>query len=186
MKDWNARVGAAIEAQEKKNWLEEIDQKPKLRTYKKLKKKLELEDYIEQNRMSEGRRLLTAMRSGTNGLRIETCRHYEWTIPEEERTCWCCGDQVENEQHFVVQCKHYRTEREEMFCMIEAVTEGRSKAECLRSTQPEVLFNFLIGNGAQHKRAEVMKCVQTFLVRATKSRKEFCKRAGIMPRSRGG
>lgn len=138
------------------------------------------EDYVLNNRINEGRRMLTAMRSGTNGLRIETGRHYECKIPVQERTCWCCGEGIEDEKHFVVQCNYYQDERLDLFQSITEVTEGRCKVGRLQHTQPDILFNFLIGSGAQYNRAEVMKCVQTYLVRAMKKREEFCDRAGII------
>ena len=180
MKEWKVRVSTAIKSYEAKKWTEEIEQKPKLRTYKVLKKSLEEEEYVMKNRISEGRRLMTDMRSGTNGLRIETGRHYDFKIPVQERTCWCCGDGVEDEKHFVVQCQHYQDERVELFQDIMEATEGRCNMGRLQHTQPDILLNFLIGNGAQYKRAEVMKCVQKYLVRAIKKRREFCERAGII------
>ena len=46
--------------------------------------------------------------------------------------------------------------------------------------QTETLFNLLVGSGVQDKRAEVMKCVEVFLVRAFNKRQDFCQQAGIV------
>jgi hypothetical protein len=180
MQEWNAKVNAAIKDKEIQRWKDEMQSKPKLRSYMKLKQTLDVEDYVISNRMSRGRRLLTDIRSGSNKLRIETGRHYTPSIPVEERICWCCGEGVEDEQHFVTQCREYQQERVEMFQAISEVTEGRFRAHSLLHTQPERLFNLLVGSGVQDKRAEVMKCVEVFLVRAFNKRQDFCQQAGIV------
>ena len=61
-----------------------MEKKSKLRTYRKLKSRLVLEDYVvELDR--EKRRHLTMLRGGTNKLRIETGR---WRKErEQERVC---------------------------------------------------------------------------------------------------
>ena len=129
--------------------------------------------------MSRGRRLLTDVRSGSNKLRIETGRHHTPSIPVEERIRWCCGQEVEDEQHFVIQCREYQQERVEMFHAISAVTEGRLRVHTLQQTQPGMLFNLLVGSGTKYKRAAVMKCVEVFLVRAFNKRQDFCQQAGF-------
>ena len=54
-------------------WQAKINQKSKLRLYRKLKSRLVLEDYVvELDR--EKRRQFTMLRGGTNKLRIETGR----------------------------------------------------------------------------------------------------------------
>ena len=63
---------------------------------------------------------------------------------------------------------------------ISAVTEGRNRASYLLRMQPDTLFNLLVGSGSKYKRAEVMKCVEVFLVRAFNKRQDFCQQAGIV------
>jgi hypothetical protein len=136
LKVWKVRVTTAIKKYEEMKWKQDLEQKPKLRTYRVLKKSLEEEDYVMKNRINEGRKLLTGMRSGTNDLRIDTDRRYNCKIPVQERTCWCCGEGVEDEKHFVVLCKHYQNERLDMFQDILKVTEGRFSLGSLQYVHP--------------------------------------------------
>ena len=66
LEEWNAKVTAAIKAREKLKWKEELQSMIKLRTYKRLEKELEAEEYIIMNRMSKGRRLLTSAQPPTS------------------------------------------------------------------------------------------------------------------------
>merc|ERR1712228_1027268 len=78
--------------------------KPKLRTYRKVKDKLEVEGYL-RNKDAEGRRMLARIRSGTNKLRIETGRHLG--LDEGDRKCWFGCGKTEDEKHFLLECKRY-------------------------------------------------------------------------------
>ena len=54
------------------------------------------------------------LRGGTNCLRIERGRWVGEKV--EERVCLVCmSDEVENEQHFVLECPMYVCERARMF-----------------------------------------------------------------------
>ena len=85
-------------------------EKPKLRTYIKHKKKLEMEKYLNNNDF-KGRRMLSRIRSGTNNLRIETGRYDKLKI--EDRICKICNDGIEDEEHFLHTCTAYIDLRKE-------------------------------------------------------------------------
>src|SRR3569623_3100874 len=87
--------------QGKREWKEEVEIKSKLRLYKTLKFNLEQEEYLEVIKDREERRLITALRGGTNVLAVETGR---WKGADlEERTCSvCCTGDIENELHFLL------------------------------------------------------------------------------------
>lgn len=79
-------VKKLIEQKAESEWQERVQKKPKLRTYRKLKSKLIVEDYVVELDLAK-RRQLTMRRGGTNKLRIETGR---WMIPKErveDRQC---------------------------------------------------------------------------------------------------
>ena len=86
------------------------------------------------------------LRGGANVLRIESGRHYKPKLPVEDRICWCCGEAVEDEMHFMVVCKHYRAERLEMLHEIEIVSDGRLRLRGLLGRQPLILFKLLLGS----------------------------------------
>ena len=110
---WGATLTKAIGEREEKLWRKEVEQKPKLRTYRLLKTKLSFEPYL--NCGDAWRRgLVAALRCGTNMLAIETGRHTRKQL--HERVCMVCKtNQVEDEQHFLIECKKYKVVREDMY-----------------------------------------------------------------------
>ena len=88
---WKELVRKRIHEREEKQWLSDIKEKPKLRTYIKLKSKLEQEQYLFL-RDRKGVPELTKLRSGTNRLRIEKGRWIK--LKPEERTCVFCKTQL--------------------------------------------------------------------------------------------
>jgi len=105
---WAKLVRENIHEREEKDWIQEMRDHSKLRTYVTLKRKLEREKYLEvRNRF--GAPELTKLRGGSNRLRIETGR---WSqIPKEE---------VEDETHFMLSCSVYEDLRERMWKELEA------------------------------------------------------------------
>ena len=83
----------------------------KLRTYAKIKSSIVIEDYLIYN-FSWSQKIILAKIRLSDHLRIETGRHHKPSLPPEQRTCFTCKDQVENEIHFIVECPLYAPLRE--------------------------------------------------------------------------
>ena len=78
----------------------------KLRTYRLFKKEFSCEAYL--NLPPYLRVPITKLRTSAHPLRIETGRYALPTpLPVEQRTCWFCTNQVEDEPHFLIACKLY-------------------------------------------------------------------------------
>ena len=95
----------------------------KRRTYKMIKEHFRPEKYLE---LSPHLRVPAArLRTSSHPLRIETGRYYlPNALPVEERTCWFCEDgSVEDECHFLFNCKLYTemTERKDLMCYCRAL-----------------------------------------------------------------
>ena len=91
-------------------WKVEIAAKPKLRTYVKLKDTYGVENYVQLNLSKSQRSLLAQIRLGILPLYIETGRYTR--TKAEDRICTLCkSHKVENELHFLFQCKLYKEER---------------------------------------------------------------------------
>ena len=147
-----------------------MSEKPKLRTYRKLKSKLSFEPYLNCGD-SWRRSLMTMMRGGTNMLRIERGRWDKEKI--EERTCRVCmTDQVEDEQHFLLDCSVYKSERESMYREIERLTEWKYNIQTMKHDKDRML-DVLIGQGLPEKTQEIVEVVFTYLNRLVKIRKGF-------------
>jgi hypothetical protein len=166
--DWKGLLKASFQAREDKEWKKQVDEKPKLRLYKRLKYALEREEYIDVVSDKDERRLITAMRGGTNTLRIETGRWENELL--EERTCVVCAiGQIEDELHFLLGCSAYERERRRLF---KSISEGTSYDCRKMADDKEWLAQFLLGVGCpgRQKRIFVQQQVAKFLEVAFKHR----------------
>jgi hypothetical protein len=84
----------------------------KLRTYRLFKNTYCVDDYCRKVMSPKYRGALAKFRTGTAPIRIETGR-YE-CLPVNERKCFIC-DNVEDEQHVLIQCPLYEDLRFELF-----------------------------------------------------------------------
>jgi hypothetical protein len=147
-KDWKSLLKASIQAREEKEWITEMSLLPKLRTYRKLKFVLEREEYLETITDSEERRRRTALRGGTNPLRIEIGRWKGEQI--HDRTCTLCAKgEIEDEAHVLLVCSTYERERSEMFSKIQMATNYNFNS--MRGDQ-EWSLQMLIGVGCSQRR----------------------------------
>ena len=119
-KEWREKVWRKIQEREEMVWLQNMDKKPKLFLYKLLKNTLRKERYLEDSFNNEGTRLLTQLRSGTSDLRLETGR-FEG-LERKNRLCLLCLEEVENENHFMCNCKICEDERKKMYNDLEVVS----------------------------------------------------------------
>jgi hypothetical protein len=147
-KDWKDLLKARIQAREEKEWIEEMTQLPKLRTYRKLKSVLKKEEYLATITGREERRRMTALRGGTNPSRIETGRWKGELV--QDRTCTLCAEgEVEDEVHVLLCCSTYERERRELYRNIQRYTNIDIKA--MMSDKDRVL-QVLIGVGCSQRR----------------------------------
>jgi hypothetical protein len=152
--DWNTLIKEKIHQREEADWKHAVNTKPKLRTYKQLKKRLEIEEYLLDDQCRYGRYEMTKLRGGTNRLRIEKGR-YETNeegepLSPEQRTCQICmTGAMEDEEHFMLHCQSYADIRHRMWQSIERTTNGQvTQAHCLAAGTKKAL-NTLIGDEHQ-------------------------------------
>ena len=94
-------------------WKEEIENKPKLRTYKLFKSEFQIEDYVYCNNRQK-RSLTAQLRIGILPLRVETGRFSNLAL--NDRHCYMCpGQEVEDELHFICTCPLYDDLRNNLF-----------------------------------------------------------------------
>jgi hypothetical protein len=176
-KGWNSAVWKAINSKEEQEWKERTMKKPKLRTYRLLKKELCFEAYLtDEDR--KARAVMTRLRGGTNELRIEIGRYPITTrdrrLEVHERQCLLCmSGEVEDEKHFVLDCVIYEDLRAKMKTIL--LKEGICFDEA-RKTKPgqERLMEATLGNELEKKNKRKNNDA------AAEMRKEtlnFCRRA---------
>jgi hypothetical protein len=94
----------------------------KLRTYRKFKNMYTYEKYLDIVKDTKLRKTLTQFRTSSHSLNIEKGRYTN--IPEEERTCPYCPNQIENEEHFLVNCNKYADYRTLLFNYVEKYSKS--------------------------------------------------------------
>ena len=94
----------------------------KLRTYGLIKTSTGLENYLIKIKNVKHRKRLTQLRLSNHKLAIETGRHKR--IVASERFCPFCQSLVEDEIHFVINCKLYDTLREPLIGACETLKQN--------------------------------------------------------------
>ena len=88
----------------------------KLRTYGKVKTSIGIEKYLLSNLKVDERTYITKLRLSNHDLMIEKGRHQN--IHKSQRFCPFCPNQIETEQHFLLQCRPYAVFRNDLFLEI--------------------------------------------------------------------
>lgn len=108
-------------------------------TYRQLKLKLEPEKYLFvphggwSDRVWDGRKFLTRLRSGNSELRINTGR---WnSLPIAERICRLCADGTEDERHFLLSCQFLKKKRQSFYDSFDSIL-SQSHQHALRFGVP--------------------------------------------------
>ena len=168
--DWKNLLKARIQAREEKEWLEEMAQLPKLRTYRKLKLVLKKEDYLTTILDREERRRMTALRGGTHPLRVETGRWRGELL--EHRTCtFCAKGEIEDEAHVLLCCSTYERERSELYRSVQSSTNYDLR---VMSSDRELALKLLLAGGCLQRRkrlfvqSEVAKFVAAMFRKRTR------------------
>ena len=101
------------------DWLDAINdnrKSSKLRTYRLVKTDYRIEPHILYIRNKKHQRALTRLRVSFHKLNIELGRHSRPPIPRDERVCqFCDGREIDDEIHFLLQCKFHKEERISLF-----------------------------------------------------------------------
>jgi hypothetical protein len=87
----------------------------KLKTYSSFKKNFDMENYVLSLNLAE-RRHFSKLRTSCHHLAVETLRYTRPITPREKRFCTDCNNKtVGDEQHFLLHCPKYDTERSKLF-----------------------------------------------------------------------
>ena len=125
-----------ISTKSQNQWRNNVQQKPKLRTYMLFKDELRTEEYIKQHLNKRKRSLLAQTRLGILPLHIETGRYNN--TPFDNRKCTICNtDVLEDEFHFIMSCPNYINLRTKLF------NEAKSICENFNDLSDDVKFTTL-------------------------------------------
>ena len=87
-------------------WKLKLESSTKADTYRLIKDNMGFEPYLMHVNRKE-RVAMTKLRISDHKLMIEVERHKRPVPPREERTCYMCNTKVEDEIHFMTDCKLY-------------------------------------------------------------------------------
>ena len=105
----------------KSKWLESIHNNESsriIKSYGLIKKRFGIEIYLNEIKEQKYRIALSRLRTSSHILEIERGRHAKPKISFDKRLCPKCNT-IEDERHFVSDCKLYEQERNEMFSRIQ-------------------------------------------------------------------
>ena len=174
MAAWKMLVSTQVEEWEEKRWREGIERKPKLANYAKWKLTKGMEGYLTSGDIAEGVRMITRLRGGSNMLKLDQGR--KEGLRREDRVCEVCGQEVEDEEHFMLRCVRYRMGRRIMMREVGEVMEETKK--WLREGNWEKLMQVLLGEGGGAKRAEIMEIVKVYTRWAAHTRRKTLQMVG--------
>ena len=133
-------------------WLDLLEAKPKLRTYRLVKDKLETEAYLKVNMNKYNRFLISRLRSGVLSLKIESGRFQR--IPADKRICEMCGVEPETEFHFLFNCGQLKEVRNQFEQKIPFNINNQAKLLKTLGNMPHVFRNFI--KDLWNKRTQVL------------------------------
>ena len=87
-------------------WKQQLEESTKADSYRMFKTNMKSEVYLTHPKRKE-RVAMTKLRISDHKLMIEKRRHIRPPIPREDRKCHMCTTEVEDEIHFMTDCKLY-------------------------------------------------------------------------------
>ena len=87
-------------------WRRKLETSTKCDTYRLFKDTMKFEAYLLHPNRKE-RTLMSKLRTSDHKLMIEVARHNHPIPPREERVCYMCTTKMEDEIHFLTECKIY-------------------------------------------------------------------------------
>ena len=131
----------------------------KLKTYKLIKGEIGFEKYLSTIKNTKDRIALTKFRLSNHTLMIEKGRHQN--IDKNHRFCPFCPNQIENEKHFLLECKCHESHRKELFNAIN---------NKIRFQNDNEMFIYLVSN------IQIISQTAHFLVKAFHTREQLLRK----------
>ena len=132
-----------------RQWSGEINHSPKAISYLRFKNSILLEKYLWQVKNIKHRKALSRLRLSSHSLMIEKGRHQRPRVERQERKCFICKEEVEDEKHFTVKCPLYENQRALLFqacCQnsthFDSLNEEQKFVFIFTNESTEVLRNF--------------------------------------------
>ena len=120
-------------------WNQTLQQSQKLSFYCTIKEDYSPSPYLVLTRKNPSRKALVKIRISSHQLRIKTGRYEK--IPRNEKICsFCKSNKIEDENHFLLDCKAYSQIRDIFFSKIE------TKIPNFKSISHDTLISILMNS----------------------------------------
>ena len=132
-------------------------------SYRKYKTRIHLEPYLSANISHKNKISLSRFRLSNHLLMIEKGRHVKPKIKRDERFCFICKNKVENEEHLLISCPMYTTNR--------ILLENMCRLNCYNydSLNQEQKFIFIMSN----ENVSIIKSLGKFVLESLTFREKF-------------
>ena len=134
-------------------WGESISVSPKAISFNKYKTNIILESYLAQKFNIKHKIAISRFRLSNHQLMIEKGRHMKPKIERNERLCYLCKNEIENEEHFLVSCPLYSPQRK---VLEKACVENCNRYDYLSKEQK---FIFIMSN----ENEDILKTLGNFI-----------------------
>ena len=118
-------------------WWTLINESPKADAYVMVKRSIFPEKYLFQVKNLKHKLALSRFRLSSHLLMIEKGRHMRPRIERNERKCFICNNDVEDEIHFLIKCPLYDTERVILF---QACRDNSMNFDSLETNEQKFVF----------------------------------------------
>ena len=132
-------------------WLLKLGESPKAISYTKIKPNVYLEKYLHEVKNIRHKIALSRLRLSNHNLLIETGRHIRPKLDRENRKCFICKDDIEDEMHFITKCPLYSSEREELYKSL------KINSKTFESLSRDQKFIFILTNEDKNVMTELAK-----------------------------
>ena len=142
-------------------WKTKISESPKAITYAMFKSSVHPEKYLFELKNRKHKICLSRFRLSNHNLLIEKGRHVRPKIERENRKCFICPDEVENEVHFLTKCRIYQEERNLLY---QSCREICYQFDSIQTS--EQIFTFILSN----ENPSLIKAIARFVYNSFKIR----------------
>ena len=161
---WKALVKGVVHLREEMRWRNSAVTKPTLERYVRTKTVLRAEWFLGESRVWVRR--WVRMRAGASCLEVSMGRRRR--VFRDKRVCgWCGEGRVEDEEHFLDECKGWRKERRELWEEVRVEDERMERRVGWWPRWERV--DWLLGGGTSKTRQLVLKAVGRWVYRREKA-----------------
>ena len=149
-----------------------IETQSKLRTYRKFKHDFKMEDYI-LNLPFNQRQIVAKLRLSDHNLEIERGRYYKPSLDKKDRRCPFCPSKIEDEYHYIAECRFYEDERFKLKSVLFNQMEHLYDDHTIKTKLFSTLFSFDINykkeisqflKSIDEKRSEAIELTDTLII----------------------